>query len=59
MQKVKTPFFAVRPGDVHPSTIKAGEKVDGRLAEIAEQLGALAPKQTKARKAAPENKGGA
>lgn len=57
MAIVAKTFKAVRPGDVYPSEIVVGEEVDGRLAEIAEQLGALAPRRTKARKAAPENKG--
>lgn len=63
MQKTTKAFEAVRPGDVYPSTIAAGEEVEGRLAEIAEQIGALekpagktAP-ANKAAKRAPENKG--
>lgn len=58
MQKVTTSFKAVRPGDVYPTTIEAGETVDGRLAEIAKDLGALEkPKPAKkAIKKAPENK---
>lgn len=63
MPKITKSFEAVRPGNVYPETIPAGEEVEGRLAEIAEQLGVLeapppkaaAPK-TKAVKAAPENK---
>ena len=53
MAVVAKRFRAVRPGDVHPTWVEAGERVDGRLEEIARQLGAL---ETKARKAAPENK---
>lgn len=60
MTKTTKAFDAVRPGDVYPTRIEAGEEVGGRLAEIAEQIGATdarksAPK-TKAVKAAPENK---
>ena len=53
MAVVSKAFFAVRPGDVYPTWVEAGEQVDGRLEEIARQLGAL---DRKARKAAPENK---
>lgn len=63
MPKVATSFDAVRPGDVYPTRISAGETVEGRLAEIAAALGALeapagktAP-ANKAAKRAPENKG--
>lgn len=55
-------FRAVRPGHVYPETIPAGEDVTGRLAEIAEQVGALEPEpepETAAKKprSAPETKG--
>lgn len=62
MLKTTKAFDARRPGDIYPSRIDAGEEVDGRLAEIAEQLGALESadskpaRKTKAVKAAPENK---
>lgn len=54
MSKTTKEFQAVRPGNVYPETIPAGEEVEGRLAEIAEQLGALGKR--KAKTAAPENK---
>lgn len=41
MAKASREFEAVRPGDVYPSTIQAGEELTGRLAEIAAQIGAL------------------
>lgn len=57
MPKLAKDIKAVRPGSVYPETIPAGEVVEGRLEEIAKELGALeAPKATKAAKAAPENK---
>lgn len=63
MSRTTRAFNAVAPGEIYPKTIEAGTEVEGRLAEIAAQLGALeveakpkaAPK-TKAIKAAPENK---
>lgn len=62
MAEVIKSFKAVKPGEVYPSDIPAGEEVEGRLAEIAAQLGCLevekpkaAPKK-KALKGAPENK---
>lgn len=54
MPKTTKEFRAVRPGNVYPETIPVGEEVEGRLAEIAEQLGALGKR--KAKTAAPENK---
>jgi hypothetical protein len=63
MTKTTKAFHAVRPGKIYPETIPAGEDVDGRLAEIAVQLGCLdqekpkaAPKTKAATKGAPENK---
>jgi len=60
MAKLTKDIFAVRPGEIYPSRLKAGEDVEGRLAEIAEQMGALrqskAPEKHKAHKSAPENK---
>jgi hypothetical protein len=60
MPKTTKAFQAVRPGNVYPDTIAAGEEVEGRLAEIAEAVGAVeaekTPRKTKAMKAAPENK---
>lgn len=54
MPKLTKEIYAVRPGNVYPEVIPAGEVVEGRLAEIAEDLGAIA--KTKAAKGAPENK---
>ena len=63
MVRISKAFHAVRPGEVYPTLIAAGEEVDGRLAEIAAQLDAVekpaaksAP-ANKAAKRAPENKG--
>jgi len=59
MPKLTKAIHAVPPGEVYPRRFEAGEEVDGRVAEIAEAMGALekaAPKR-KAMKA-PENKGG-
>ena len=53
MPKTTKEFRAVRPGNVYPETIAKGEEVEGRLAEIAEQLGALGKRKAKA---ATENK---
>lgn len=53
MAKLTKSIYAVRPGNVYPETIEAGEDVDGRLEEIAKACGALA---TKASKGAPKNK---
>jgi hypothetical protein len=57
MPKLTKSIKAVPPGEVYPRTFEAGEEVEGRVAEIAEQLGALhkAPPKTKAMKP-PENK---
>jgi len=57
MPKLTKSIKAVPPGEVYARTFEAGEEVEGRLAEVAEQLGALekvAPKG-KAMKP-PENK---
>lgn len=54
MPKLTKDIFAVRPGEVYPSTIAKGEEVEGRLAEVAKQMGALS--ERKAIKGAPENK---
>jgi hypothetical protein len=37
--KVAREFKAVRPGEVYPVTIPVGEIVDGRLEEIAREMG--------------------
>lgn len=37
--KVTREFRAVKPGEVYPSLIKAGETVEGRLEEIAREQG--------------------
>lgn len=61
MPKLTKSFRAVPPGEVYPRKFEAGEEVEGRLAEIAEQLGALEqPKPAPKRKSMtpPENKGG-
>lgn len=59
MPKLTKSIQAVPPGEIYPRTFEAGEDVDGRVAEIAEQLGALekAAPRRKAMKP-PENKGG-
>lgn len=56
--KTTKEFTAVRPGNIYPETIPAGEEVEGRLAEIAVALGAAETpaKTTKAVKSEPENK---
>lgn len=57
MVKLNKDLFAVRPGKVYPEWIRKGEEVEGRLAEIAKQAGAVEPPQRKANtKGAPENK---
>lgn len=61
MPKTSKAFDAVAPGEIYPKTIPAGTEVEGRLAEIAEHIGALEvevkpARKTKAIKAAPENK---
>ena len=61
MPKLTKSMTAVPPGEVYPRVFEAGEEVDGRIAEIAEQMGALEqPKSAPKRKAmtSPENKGG-
>jgi len=57
MPKLTKSIKAVPPGEVYPRTFEAGEEVEGRLAEVAEQLGALekAAPRRKAMKP-PENK---
>jgi len=57
MPKLTKTIQAVPPGEVYPRTFEAGEEVDGRLAEIADQLGALEKPKRKAM-SPPENKGG-
>lgn len=52
--KLQKAIYAVRPGAIYPEWIEAGEEVDGRLQEIAVELGAVRSK--KAAAAAPENK---
>jgi len=57
MPKLTKAIRAVPPGEVYPRTFEAGEEVEGRVADVAEAMGALekpAPKG-KAMKA-PENK---
>ncbi len=56
MVKLTKDLFAVRPGKIHPEVIPKGEEVDGRLEEIARQVGAVQSPQRKAMKGAPENK---
>ncbi len=56
MVKLTKDLFAVRPGEVHPEVVPKGEEVDGRLEEIAKQVGAAEVPQRKAMKGAPENK---
>lgn len=56
MPKLAKTIRMVAPGDVYPSVFEAGEEVDGRVAEVAEQLGALEKPVKKAMKS-PENKG--
>ena len=57
MPKLTKSIKAVPPGEVYPRTFETGEEVEGRLAEVAEQLGALekAAPRRKAMKP-PENK---
>jgi len=57
MPKLTKAIRAVPPGEVYPRTLEAGEEVEGRLAEIADQLGALEKPKRKAM-SPPENKGG-
>lgn len=59
MPKLSKTIRAVPPGEVYPRVFDVGEEVEGRLAEIAEQVGAL-EKPAARRKAMtpPENKGG-
>ena len=56
MVKLNKDLFAVRPGNIHPEVIPKGEEVDGRLEEIAKEVGAVESPQRKAMKGAPENK---
>lgn len=49
-------FHAVRPGNVFPEVIAIGEEVEGRLEQIAREIGALVEDAEKAMKAAPSNK---
>jgi len=55
MAKLTKAIKAVLPGEIYPTTLEAGTEVEGRVAEIAEAMGALG-KSTKAVKKAPENK---
>jgi len=59
MPKLTKAIRAVPPGEVYPRTFAAGEQVEGRVAEVAEAMGAL-EKAAPKRKAMtpPENKGG-
>lgn len=57
MPKLTKTIRAVPPGEVYPRTFEAGEEVSGRVAEIAEAMGALEKPKRKAM-SAPENKGG-
>lgn len=57
MPKLTKTIQAVPPGEVYPRTFEAGEEVGGRVAEVAEAMGALEKPKRKAMKA-PENKGG-
>lgn len=41
MKTVTKSFKAVRPGDIYPTTVEIGEEIDGRLLEIAEELGCV------------------
>ena len=54
MTKLTKDIFAVRPGEIYPEWIKAGEQVPEGLEAAAKDAGAL--RATKAAKAAPENK---
>ena len=60
MPKIKTAFKAVPPGEVYPRMYEVGEEVEGEMAELAEQLGALEKKMGRPPKnkatQAPENK---
>ncbi len=57
MPKLTKSIRVVPLGEVYPRTFEAGEEVEGRVAEVAEQLGAF-EKPTPKGKAmkAPENK---
>jgi len=57
MPKLTKAIRVVPPGEVYPRTFEAGEEVGGRMADVAEQLGALEKPKRKSMKA-PENKGG-
>lgn len=63
MAKLSKEIRIVLPGDVYPTTLPKGAEVEGRVAEVAEQLGALddvrssrAAPRNKASKSAPETK---
>lgn len=38
MVKLKEPLYAVPPGEVYPRWYAAGERVDGRLEEVAREM---------------------
>lgn len=54
MQILKEDFQVVVPGEIYPRTLKAGEEVSGRVAEMAAACGKL--ETSKAIRKAPENK---
>lgn len=60
MPKLTKDLFAVPDGEIYPVMFKAGEEVTGGVARAAMKRGILEPEKrpmnTKARKAAPENK---
>lgn len=58
MPKLTKSIRVVPPGEIYPRVFAAGDEVDGRVAEVAEQLGAIEkPKPKRKAMTPPENKG--